>query len=126
MSRADKVGDANASETYAEVGLEALKVEPDGVLVVVRVGLDLKSRVLGDGDVVAPGRGGKVDGLGVGVEALEERGSDPESAGAGDGLGHRDLEDKRGSGRGQLAFPNTPVLQHGLTRFSLRGTESGP
>lgn len=69
-----------------EVGEQALKVEADGVLVVVAVLLDGQAGVLEDGGVVGPGRGRDVDLLGARVEALEEGGADAQGAGAGDGL----------------------------------------
>jgi hypothetical protein len=53
-----------------------LKVEPDGVLVVVTVFLDLETRVLEDGVVVCPAGVGNVDGLVTGEEALEESTAD--------------------------------------------------
>lgn len=74
-----------------EVGLEVVKVEADRLLVVVRVGLYFEAAVLEDGDVVAPGWGGKVDRLGLGVEARKESATDAKRASSRDGLGDRDL-----------------------------------
>lgn len=69
-----------------DVGEETLKVQTDGVLVVVTVLVDLEARVLEDGGVVGPARGGEVDLLRVGVEALEEGTADSQGTGTGDGL----------------------------------------
>ena len=73
-----------------QVGHHALKVQPDGVLVVVPVLLDAQARVLEDGRVVGPARRGQVDGLGVRVEAREEGAADAQRARARDGLGGDD------------------------------------
>ena len=70
-----------------DVGNQALKVQTDGVLVVVTVLLDLEAGVLEDGVVVGPAGVGKVDLLRAGVEALEESTTDSQGTGAGDGLG---------------------------------------
>lgn len=70
-----------------DVGDHALKVEADGVLVVVAVLLNLEAGVGEDGLVVGPGRGGDVNLLLAGVEAGEEVGANAEGASAGDGLG---------------------------------------
>jgi hypothetical protein len=70
-----------------EVGNQALKVETNGVLVVVTVLLDFESRVLEDCIVVGPARGGQIDLLRVGIEALEESTANAQSAGTRDGLG---------------------------------------
>jgi hypothetical protein len=88
-----------------DVGNQTLKVQTDGVLVVVAVLLDLETGVLEDGVVVGPAGGGKVDLLRVGVETLEESTADPQGTGAGDGLGDDEavfLEDGRVGAVGQL------------------------
>lgn len=76
----------------SHIGKHALEIEPDGVLVVVAVLLDLEARVLEDGAVVGPAWGGDEDLFlfAVWVEALEEGGAYPQGAGAGDGLGDGD------------------------------------
>lgn len=68
----------------------ALKVEANGVLVVVSVLLHLQSRVLEHGIVVSPAGGGDVDGLCARVESLEEGTAYSQSASSGDGLGDGD------------------------------------
>ena len=70
-----------------DVGNQTLKVQTDGVLVVVTVLVDLQTRVLEDGTVVGPTGVGEVDLLGVRVEALQESSTDSQGAGTGDGLG---------------------------------------
>ena len=70
-----------------DVGEHALKVQADGVLVVVGVLLDLQARVLENGAVVGPRRVRDVDGLGAGEVAGEEGAADAQGARAGDGLG---------------------------------------
>ena len=66
---------------------QTLKVQTDGVLVVVAVLLDLKARVLEDSVVVGPAGVGQVNLLRAGVEALEESTTNAEGTGTGDGLG---------------------------------------
>jgi hypothetical protein len=66
---------ASVKQDNAALG-HLLKVEPDGVLVVVTVFLDLETRVLEDGVVVCPAGVGNVDGLVTGEEALEESTAD--------------------------------------------------
>jgi hypothetical protein len=88
-----------------DVGNQTLKVQTDGVLVVVAVLLDLETGVLEDGVVVGPAGGGKVDLLRVGVETLKESTADSQGTGAGDGLGDDEavfLEDGRVGAVGQL------------------------
>ena len=80
-----------AGGSTLEVLNHALKVEADGVLVVVAVLLDLEARVLEDGLVVGPGRGGDADLLLARVPAVEELAADAEGTGAGDGLGDGEL-----------------------------------
>ena len=70
-----------------DVGDQALKVQANGILVVVAVLLDLQARVLEDGVVVGPAGVGQVDLLRVRVEALQESTADSQGTGAGDGLG---------------------------------------
>jgi hypothetical protein len=70
-----------------DVGDQTLEVEADGLLVVVAVLSDLETGIREDGLVVGPARVGEVDLLGAGVELLEERASNAEGTGAGDGLG---------------------------------------
>lgn len=70
-----------------DISDHALKVEANGVLVVVAVLLDLEASVGEDGLVVGPGRGGDVNLLLAGVEAGEEVGANAQGASAGDGLG---------------------------------------
>ena len=70
-----------------DVGNQTLKVQTNGVLVVVAVLLNLQTGILEDGVVVGPAGVGEVDLLRVGVEALQERTADAEGAGTGDGLG---------------------------------------
>ena len=88
-----------------DVGDQALKVQADGVLVVVAVLLHLQAGVLEDGVVVGPAGVGQVDLLRVGVEALQERTADSQGTGAGDGLGDDEtavLDDGRVLAIGQL------------------------
>ncbi len=70
-----------------DVGDHAVKVQANGMLVVVAVLLDLEAGVGEDGLVVGPRRGGDVNLLLAGVEAGEEVGANAQSTGAGDGLG---------------------------------------
>jgi hypothetical protein len=81
----------NRAQSHLHILLQTLKVKSNGLLIIVRVSLDLQSRILEDGNVVAPGRGRKVDGLGVGVVTLEEGSGDAKSSSARDGLGDGDL-----------------------------------
>lgn len=68
----------------------ALKVQADGLLVVVPVLLDGEAGLGEDGVVVGPRGVGDVDVLGAGVEGAEEGGGDAQGAGARDGLGDGD------------------------------------
>lgn len=70
-----------------DVGNQTLKVEADGVLVVVAVLLHLDTGVLEDSVVVGPAGGGEVDFLRVRIEALQESATDSQSTSTGDGLG---------------------------------------
>jgi hypothetical protein len=84
---------------------ETLKVQTDGVLVVVAVLLDLEAGVLENGVVVGPAGVGQVDLLRARVEALEESTTNAESTGTGDGLGDDEtiILDNGGAGTvGQL------------------------
>lgn len=65
---------------------KTIKVQANGILVVVTVLANLEARVAEDGIVVGPGRGREKDLFGAGVEALEESTTDSERAGTGDGL----------------------------------------
>lgn len=65
---------------------KTLKVQSDGILVVVTVLAHLESRMAEDGIVVCPGRCREEDLFGAGVETLEESTTDSEGAGTGDGL----------------------------------------
>ncbi|KAL3702849.1 hypothetical protein TMatcc_000161, partial [Talaromyces marneffei ATCC 18224] len=65
---------------------KTLKVQSNGILVIVTVLSNLKTRVAEDSIVVGPGRGREKDLLGAGVETLEESTTDSEGAGTGDGL----------------------------------------
>lgn len=73
-----------------EVGDHAVKVESDGVFVVVLVLLDLQARVGEDGLVVRPRWGRDVDGLRARVEALQKGAAYSQRSRAGDGLGDGD------------------------------------
>jgi hypothetical protein len=73
-----------------DIGNHALKVEANGVLVVVAVLLDLQAGVLEDGIVVGPRGSGDVDGLCAGVVTLEEGATNAERTRARDGLGDGD------------------------------------
>lgn len=73
-----------------DVGDQTLKVETDGVLVVVSVLFDLETRVLEDSGVVGPGGSRDVDGLVAWVVAGEEVTADAQGTGAGNGLGDGD------------------------------------
>jgi hypothetical protein len=73
-----------------DVGNHSLKVEANRVLVVVAVLLDLEARVREDGAVVGPRGRGDVDGLCVGVVALEEGTANAKGTGTRDGLGDGD------------------------------------
>lgn len=88
-----------------EVLNQTLKVQTNGVLVVVAVLVNLEAGVLEDGIVVGPAGGRNIDLLRVRVETLEESTSDAQSTGTGDGLGDGKtvLRDHRGIGTvGQL------------------------
>lgn len=65
---------------------KTLKVQANGILVVVTVLAHFEPRVAEDGIVVCPGRGREEDLFGAGVEALEESTTDSEGACTGDGL----------------------------------------
>jgi hypothetical protein len=86
-----KEGEREETETHTKVLLQPLKVQPNRLLVVVRVVLDLKPGVLEDRDVVPPSRGGDVDLLRAGEVAGEEGAGDAEGTGTGEGLGDGDL-----------------------------------
>lgn len=77
---------------------QTLKVQTDGVLVVVAVLVDLKAGVLEDGIVVGPAGSRDIDLLRGRVEALKESTSNAQGAGTGDGLsdGETVLCDHRG------------------------------
>lgn len=93
-----------------DVAEQPVKVEADGVLVVVGVRLDLETRVLEDGGVVGPRRLRHVDGLGAGEVARQEGAADAERARARDGLRHGEAVERRavlavgehGGGLGEL------------------------
>lgn len=70
-----------------DIGNHALKVEANGVLVVVAVLLNLETSLGEDGLVVGPRGSGDVDLLLAVVELLEEGGADAESTSTGEGLG---------------------------------------
>ena len=72
------------------IGNHAVKVEANGVLVVVAVLLNLEAGVGEDGLVVGPRGGRDVNLLVAGVEALEESSADSQGTSAGDGLGNGD------------------------------------
>ena len=90
------------SRSGLEIRNQALKVETDGVLVVVAVLFDLKTTILEDGGVVRPAGSRDIDLLFTGVEALEELTSNAERAGSGDGLGDGDTAVLDGSGVGAI------------------------
>lgn len=69
-----------------EIGDQTIKVEANGLFVVVFVLLDLQARVEEDGLVVCPRRVGDVDGLCVRVESLEECATYSQGTGTRDGL----------------------------------------
>ena len=73
--------------THLDVPLHTLKVESDSLLVKVAVLLNFQSGILGDGDVVSPGRSRHVQSLGTWEESGQEGGSDPQSTSTGNGLG---------------------------------------
>lgn len=87
-----RVVGAGVEEEHAALGSgvdvvdHTVKVQTNRVLVVVAVLLDLQTRVLEDGSVVGPGRGGNVNLLVAGVPTGEEFTTDPQGTGAGDGL----------------------------------------
>jgi hypothetical protein len=88
-----------------EVLDETLKVEADGVLVVVAVLLNLQARVLEDSVVVGPAGSREIDLLCAGIETLKESAADPQSTGTRDGLGDHEtvlLQDGRVRSVGQL------------------------
>lgn len=70
-----------------DVGDQTLEVKTNGLLVVVAVLSDLEAGVREDSLVVGPTGVGKVDLLRAGVELLQERTTDTEGTGTGDGLG---------------------------------------
>jgi hypothetical protein len=69
---------------------KTLKVQSNGVLVIVTVLGNLEARVLEDGIVVGPGRCWQVNLLGVRVESLEESTTDSQCSGTGHGLSDGD------------------------------------
>lgn len=69
-----------------QVGNETIKIQTDGVLVVVTVRRDLEAGVVEDSAVVGPAGSGNIDLLGVGIESREECRADPQGTGTGDGL----------------------------------------
>jgi hypothetical protein len=73
-----------------DVSNQTLKVEADGLLVIVAVLLNLKAGVVEDGLVVSPRRLRDVDLLFTREELGEESGTDTESTGTRDGLGDGD------------------------------------
>jgi hypothetical protein len=70
-----------------QISDHSIKVEADGILVIVLVLLDLETGVGEDSLVVRPAGSGNVDALAVRVEALKESTANTECASAGDGLG---------------------------------------
>ena len=98
MSRVDssRVVSTSVQENDRVVGsvpqvlLHALKVQTDGFLVKVLVLLDLETRVLGNGNVVAPCRPRQVDGLCMRVEPGQKGHTDPQCTSSRDGLGGSD------------------------------------
>ena len=66
---------------------QAIKVQPNGFLVVVSVLFHLQAGILEDCIVVGPAGVRNVDGLCAGVVSLEESTTDSEGASARDGLG---------------------------------------
>ena len=92
-----------AAGSLLEVLDQALKVETNGILVVVTVLLNLEAGILEDGLVVGPRGRGDADLLLAVVPALEELGANTEGTGARDGLGHSDaVEDGRVDAIGEL------------------------
>jgi hypothetical protein len=85
-----------------DIGDQTIKVQTDGVLVVVAVVGNLKASIGEDGLVVGPAGGGEVDLLCAGVEALEERSADAEGTGSGDGLGDDEAVVLDGGGVGAV------------------------
>lgn len=79
------------AQTHLDVRLHPLKVKADRLRVKVLVRLDLETRVLGDGNVVAPCWRRQVDGLGAGVVSGKEGSADAEGTGTGDGLSDGEL-----------------------------------
>lgn len=71
-----------------DIGHETLKVQANGVLVVVTVRLDLETGILENGTVVGPAGRGDIDFLGVGIETGEECTGNSQSSRARDGLGY--------------------------------------
>jgi hypothetical protein len=99
-----------------DVGNHALKVEADGVLVVVAVLLDLQARVLEDGIVVRPRGVGDVDCFCVWVVALDEGTADAEGTSARDGLGDGDAVLVEGRGVGAIRELEGGLSEVGHTR----------
>lgn len=87
-----------ASGRGLDVGHHALKVEANGILVVVAVLPDGKTGVGEDGLVVGPRGRGNVNILVALVETLEESGTDTQGTGAGDGLSDSDAVEGWGVG----------------------------
>ncbi len=114
LSRVDTGGVVGASMEQNDavvggslkVGNQALEVEANGVLVVVTVLLNFQARVLEDGVVVGPARGGEIDLLRARVETLEESTTNSQSTSTGDGLGDNEtviLQDGGVGAVGQLS-----------------------
>ena len=73
-----------------EILYHTVKVETNGVLVVVSVLYDLQARVLENSIVVCPAGGGYVDLLAGRIVTREELATNPKSASAGDRLSYCD------------------------------------
>jgi hypothetical protein len=90
MSRDEIKGQWPRTKTYLEVTEESSLIERNVLVVVVLVGLRLKSGILEDGDVVGPGWVGQVDLLLL-QKATHEVGSNTESTSTGEDLGRDNL-----------------------------------
>lgn len=113
-----------------------LKVQPDGVLVVVPVLVHLEAGLREDGVVVGPRRVGDVNVLSAGVEGAEEGGGDAQGTGAGDGLGDGEaveggvglaVGEARGGGGelGEASDAGVLLVQLGSDDLLLRGADGG-
>jgi len=74
-----------------QILLQTFEIQPNRLLVIVRVSLDFETWILENWNVVTPSWGGEVDRFRVGIVTGEESTSDTESTSSGEGLSDCDL-----------------------------------